>query len=100
MNLARSAPHNILKSLAKGLLGRLLGYGGLALGFWLLFQGFSKPSAPLGVFGGVSILVAMYLMVLARQSNLSPPIAGSGDTEEDESVDSLNGSDSGGKLPP
>ena len=90
----------MLKTLAKGLLGRVLGYAGLALGFWLLYQGFSRPSPPLGVIGGVMILVALYLMVLSRQSGLHSSVAGSDDKEEDEPVDSFDGGDSSGKLPP
>jgi hypothetical protein len=89
----------MLKTLGKGLFGRVLGYAGLALGFWLLFQAFSRPSPALGVLGGVIILVALYLMVLSRQSDLSSRTAGSDDTEEDEPVDSFNGSDSSSKLP-
>ena len=90
----------ILRNLAKGLIGRLLGYAGFALGFWLLYQGFSKPSPLLGVVGGGVVLAAMYLMVLARQSSLDPGMAGSGNGEEDKPVDSFNGGDQSGKLPP
>ena len=34
----------MLKSLARGLFGRLLGYGGLVLGFWLLREAFIEVS--------------------------------------------------------
>ena len=88
----------ILRTLAKGLFGRLLGYAGFALGFWLLYQGFSRPSPPLGVLGGGVLLAAMCLIVLARQSFSG--MAGSGTREEDNPVDSFNGGDQGGKLPP
>ena len=37
----------MLKSLAKGLFGRLLGYGGLLLGFWLLREAFIEANYPL-----------------------------------------------------
>ena len=90
----------IFRTLAKGLFGRLLGYAGFALGFWLLYQGFSRPSPLLGVLGGGGVLAAMYFMVLARQSSLDPKMAGSGTAKEDNPIDSFNGSDQGGKLPP
>ena len=94
----------LLKALAKGLFGRVLAYGAFVLGFWLLYQGFSKPSPGLGVLGGLTILVAAYLMVLARKSDPAPDIATIPGQEEDRSGDSfgdsLNGSDPGSKLPP
>ena len=79
----------MLRSLAKGLFGRLLGYAAFGLGFWLLFQGFSRPSAPLGVLGGATILGAMCLLVLARKSDPAPHLAGAAGEEEDESGDFL-----------
>ncbi len=57
----------MLKLLAKGLFGRFLSYAAFTLGFWLLFQGFSRPSAALAVIGGAVVLLAMYLMVQARR---------------------------------
>ena len=90
----------LFRILAKGLFGRALSYAGIAFGFWLLFQGFSKPSPALGIVGGVMILVAMYLMVQGRQARFSPPTADLDDNEEDDPVDSLDGGDSRGKLPP
>ena len=92
--------HQVLKALAKGLFGRVLAYGVFVLGFWLLYQGFSKPNLGLGVLGGLAILVAAYLMVLARKSNPAPEIATIPGQEEDRSGDSLDGSDPGSKLPP
>jgi hypothetical protein len=62
----------MLAQLGKGLLGRLLGYGGLFLGFWLLFQGFSRPNPLLGILGGGAILGGMYLMVATRRSPTTP----------------------------
>ena len=59
---------DMLKILAKGLFGRVLGYAGIMLGFWLLFQGFSKPNPALGVLGGALILGAMSLMVAGAQT--------------------------------
>ena len=90
----------MLRILAKGLLGRVLGYAGLVLGFWLLFQGFSKSSPHLGVIGGLMMPLALYLIVLSRQSGLNSSIAGSGNNEEEEPIDCVDGSDSSGKLPP
>ena len=91
---------DLLKILAKGLVGRLLAYAVFGLGFWLLFQGFSNPSAPRGVLGGVMILIAMYLMVLARRSDPDPEMTGSAGEGQENSGDSLDGSDKGGQLPP
>ena len=61
----------MIKLLAKGLFGRFLSYGAFTLGFWLLFQGFSRPDAVLGVLGGAAVLLGMYLMVQARKSDPS-----------------------------
>ncbi|PKB66149.1 MAG: hypothetical protein BZY81_07890 [SAR202 cluster bacterium Io17-Chloro-G4] len=74
----------MLKLLAKGLFGRFLSYGAFTLGFWLLFQGFSRPEAVLCVLGGAAVLLGMYLMVQARKSehSFSPPL------NNDNNVDS------------
>ena len=61
----------MLKLLAKGLFGRLLSYAAFSLGFWLLYQGFSRPNAVLAVLGGAVVLLGMYLMVQARKSDPS-----------------------------
>ena len=61
----------MLKLLAKGLFGRLLSYAAFSLGFWLLYQGFSRPTAVLAVLGGAVVLLGMYLMVQARKSDPS-----------------------------
>ncbi len=61
----------MLKNLGKGLLARSLAYAVFGLGFWLLFQGFLKPSIVLGIIGGAMIPAGMYLIVKARrESNL------------------------------
>ncbi len=57
----------MLKSIGKGLLGRLLAYGVLAAGFWLLYQGFLRPNIPVGILGGLMIPAGMYLIVTARR---------------------------------
>mgnify|MGYP001260266153 CR=1 FL=1 len=90
----------MLKPLLKGLLARLLGYAGFGLGFWLLFQGFSRPSIGLAFLGGGILLGSLYLMVAARRSGPVPWTADSAGKKEDAPGDSLNGSDQGGKLPP
>ena len=61
----------MLKLLAKGLFGRLLSYAAFTLGFWLLYQGFSRPNIGLGIVGGAVVLLGTYLMVQARKSDPS-----------------------------
>jgi len=61
----------MLKLLAKGLFGRLLSYAAFTLGFWLLYQGFSRPNIGLGIVGGAVLLLGTYLMVQARKSDPS-----------------------------
>ncbi len=95
----------MLKSLARGLFGRLLGYGGLVLGFWLLREAFIEVNYPLGVLGGLAILAAMYVIVKARSSRSDSTQAQYSSnelskTEEDDSGDSLDGSNESDKLPP
>ncbi len=90
----------MVKYLAKGLLGRLLGYGFLSLGFWLLFRGFSADSIPLAFLGGLLILGGMYMMVGARRAGGSLPVAFDDRDKEDNARDSLNGSGESNKLPP
>ncbi len=73
----------MLKLLAKGLFGRLLSYAAFSLGFWLLYQGFSRPTAVLAVIGGAVVLLGMYLMVQARKSDPSyRPTIGDGKTSD------------------
>ena len=98
--------------LSKGLFPRLGAYGALALGFWLLFQAFERPSLVMGVVGGALVLVGMYLMTGAwrdtfdrfggtykiRKENRT-----SDDTPEDSTGwtgDTVDGGDQGGQLPP
>lgn len=85
----------ILKVLARGLVGRLLGYAAFALGFWLLFQGVSRPSPLLGVLGGAAVLGAMYMMVLARRGGPPVPERSQGPQEAEGGDDSLDGSGPG-----
>ena len=94
------AGFSMLTLLLRGLFGRLLGYATFALGFWLLFQGISRPSVGLGILGGGMVLGSMYLMVAAKKSSLAPRTAEPAGEEEDESGDPLDGSGRGGQLPP
>ena len=90
----------MLKHLAKGLLGRLLGYGSLALGFWLLFAGFSEAGFTLVIVGCVSVLLGIYLMVIARRAGPFLPAAYLEIDEEDDPSDPFVGSGESDKLPP
>ncbi len=95
----------MLKSLVKGLFGRLLGYGGLVLGFWLLREAFIEVNYPLGVLGGLAILAGMRMIVVARRPRVGAtqdqnPSNELSKTEEDDSGDSLDGSNESDKLPP
>jgi hypothetical protein len=90
----------MLTTLAKGVLGRLLSYASFALGFWVLYQGISRPSLPLAILGSGIIIGAMYLMVAARRSSPGPPGGGPTSVEEDKPSDIILGSGQSGKLPP
>ena len=90
-----TTPRAILVTLVRGLLGRLLSYAAFVLGFWLLFQGFSKPSVPAGILGGAAILGGMYVMVVARRSNATGPAANPNGDKEDSPGDPFDGSDQG-----
>jgi len=90
----------MLTTLAKGVLGRLLSYAGLALGFWVLYQGISRSSLPLAILGGGLIIGAMYLMVAVRKSGPGHPEGGPTSVEEETPGDTILGSGQGGELPP
>ncbi len=90
----------MLKHLAKGLLGRMLGYGALALGVWLLFRGFSEAGFPLAIVGGVAVLGGMYLLVSTRRAGPFLPAAYLEGDEEDNPSDPFDGSGESDKLPP
>lgn len=83
---------SVLQIVVKGLLGRLLGYGLLALGFWLLYRGFQTGDAgtgvPLGVAGGIFILIGMYFMVTIGRRD--PPVASNGLGKEDSTGDPID----------
>ena len=80
----------MLAGLGKGLLMRLGAYALFAWGFWLLFQAFERSHIPLGVGGGVAILVAMWAMVGFRR----PPSVNSGPGRDRGKSDSGDGSES------
>ena len=94
---------SLLRSVAKGLLGRLLAYGAFAAGFFLLYRGFQSGSlgsgVPLGLGGGAVILIGMFLMVTGRREQ--PPMAPSDpdqldpNIEEDGIGDPIDGSNQG-----
>lgn len=73
----------MLTALAKGLFGRLLGYGGILLGFWLLYHAFSQANPALGLLGGAAILASMYLIVVNRRQGPAASAPRSADNEED-----------------
>ncbi len=92
----------MLKGLLKGLLGRLVSYLGLALGFWLLYQALLQSSLlygiPLGLVGGGSILLGMYLLVTARRFTGDRPGLDLEDEQEETAGDSFTGSSQSDKL--
>ena len=90
----------MLKYLAKGLLGRLLGYGTLSVGFWLLFRGFSGACIPQGLVGGAVVLAGMYLLVVSRQAGPYPKPVYLEDAQEDNPIDPFDGSGESNKLSP
>ena len=90
----------MLKSLMKGLFGRLLGYGGLVLGFWWLRGAFLEINYPVGVMGGLTILTAMYMVVGGRRHTNNSDNTELSNTEEDDPSDSLDGRDESNQLPP
>ena len=90
----------MLKSLMKGLFGRVLGYGGLVLGFWWLREAFLEINYPVGVMGGLTILAAMYMVVGGRRHTNNSDNTELSNTEEDDPGDSLDGRDESNQLPP
>ena len=93
-----------MKSLLKGLLGRLVSYLGLALGFWLLYQALLQSSLlygiPLGLLGAAAILLGMYLLVTARHRAGEGPALDLDEEKEETAGDSFTGSSQSDKLSP
>ena len=90
----------MLKSLMKGLFGRLLGYGGLLLGFWWLREAFLQINYPLGVLGGLTILAAMFMVIGGRRHTDNSDRTELFDLEEGDPGDSFDGRDESNQLPP
>ncbi len=94
----------MLKGLLKGLLGRLVSHSGLALGFWLLYQALLQANLlygiVLGLLGGGSILLGMYLLVTARHITGDGPVSDLDQEQEGTAGDSFIGSSQSDKLPP
>ncbi len=80
----------MLAGLGKGLLLRLGAYALFVWGFWLLFQAFERSNIPLGIGGGVAVLVAMWAMVGFRR----PPSVNPGAGRDEGDPSSGNGSKS------
>ncbi len=94
----------MLKRLLKGLLGRMVSYLGLALGFWLLYQALLQSSLlygiPLGLLGAAAILLGMYLLVTARHRAGEGPVLDLDEEKEETAGDSFTGSSQSDKLSP
>ena len=94
----------MLKRLLKGLLGRMVSYLGLGMGFWLLYQALRQASLlygiPLGLLGGGSILLGMYLLVTARHIAGDGSVLDLDEEKEGTAGDSFTGSSQSDKLPP
>ncbi len=98
-----------MKRLLKGLLGRLVSYLGLALGFWLLYQALLQSSLlygiTLGLLGAAAILLGMYLLVTARHragdgAVLDSSVLDLDEEKEETAGDSFTGSSQSDKLSP
>ncbi|MCE2464115.1 MAG: hypothetical protein J4F46_09465 [Dehalococcoidia bacterium] len=59
--------YGILKIIAEGLLGRILGLAIFAGGFWLLIKGFVDSNIPFAVLGGIMIPLGMWVMAATRR---------------------------------
>jgi len=98
--------------LSRGLFPRIGAYAVLALGFWLLFQGFERSNALVGVLGAALVVVGMYLMTgvwrdtfdrFGGSHNTRKENRSSDDTPEHATGgtgDTVDGGDQGGQLPP
>ena len=83
----------MLKSLMKGLFGRVLGYGGLVLGFWWMREAFLEANYPVGVMGGLTILAAMHMVVRGRRRPNNSDNTEFSNTTEAAPGDALEGCD-------
>lgn len=94
----------MLRSLTRGLLARLAGYGMLGLGFWLLFRGFGQTSLTAGIgmgLGGAGLILAgMFVLVSVRRGGpgvIAPQPDGEAGSSQQEviPVDPVDGSNQG-----
>ncbi|HCP22664.1 MAG: MerC domain-containing protein [SAR202 cluster bacterium] len=100
--------------LGRGFFPRIGAYAVLAVGFWVLFQGFERSNIFIGVLGGAMIIAGMYLMTgvwrdtfarfggsprpPARRYQIPKESRSSDDTPDDatgEPGDSVDGSNQG-----
>ena len=62
---------NMITSLVRGMLVRVIGYAGLLFGFWLLYRAFLSShllsGLGFGICGSLSILVSSYVLVWVRR---------------------------------
>ena len=90
----------VLKTIVKGLAGRLLAYGVFGLGFWVLYRSLFQSSLwtgiPMGVIGGGLILGGMYLIVTARRFTGTPENVGP--AAEGDQVEESRGEDQQGSV--
>ena len=89
---------NMVNFLIRGILGRVVGYAGLVLGFWLLYKAFLSTflmtGLLLGICGSGTILLALYVLVRIRR--IPEPLVTSelGKTETEVTDDPINRSSS------
>jgi hypothetical protein len=57
----------VLKELAAGLLGRVVGLALFGVGFWALAKGFIDSSVPIAILGGALMLGGMWAMAHFRR---------------------------------
>ena len=81
---------SILRSLGRGLAVRLVAYAALLLGFMSLYEGFSGPSIPMGLLGGVLIIAGMWRLAFARRGTNTARSENPAPVQEDNARDSLH----------
>ena len=81
---------SILRNLGRGLATRLVAYAALLLGFMSLYEGFSGPSIPMGLLGGVLIIAGMWLLAFARKWTDTDRRDNPAPVQEDKARDSLH----------
>ena len=95
----------LFRSLARGLLARLFGYGMLGLGFWLLFRGFGQSGIGAGIGMGIGgaglILAGMFVLVSVGRNGpganaVQPDGEGSPTQQGVNPSDPIDGSKQGG----